>query len=108
MDDAGAMGRRQRRRHLTGDRQELGGRQAADSMKPLGERLAGQQLHGEKDDLVRRFLTTRRPMAVHVIDAADVRVRHLPCEMHFALEVAGSIVRLCAIVDRMVFSATCS
>ena len=33
-----------------------------------------------------RFLTVRRPMPIHVVDAADVRVRHLPCEMHFALE----------------------
>ncbi len=86
MDDADAMRRRERRGHLFREGQDLGRRQPAGSMKPLGQRLAGQQLHGEKDDLVPGCLTVRWPMPIDVVDAADVRVCHLPREMHFAFE----------------------
>ena len=52
MDDARRDGRPRAPRPSVSRAAGLGGRQPAGSMKPLGQRLAGQQLHGEKDDLV--------------------------------------------------------
>ena len=88
MHDPDAVRGRQTGRHLPDDRQDLRGGELAISLERVGQRLAVQQLHREKDDFVGRSASPRRsgPVAEDVVDATDVRVRHLPRQVHLALE----------------------
>ena len=74
--------------HLTDDRQDLRGREPSIPLELVGQRLAVQQLHREKHDLVGRVVGSRGsgPMPEDIVDAADVRVRHLSRQVHLALE----------------------
>ena len=85
--DPHAVRGREAIRHLTNDRQDLRRRRPSVPPELVGQRLAAQQLHRENHDLAGR-LVTRSRVAVpeDVVDATDVRVRHLSRQVHLALE----------------------
>ena len=73
--------------HLADDRQDLRRREPSIPPELVGQRLAVQQLHREEHDLVARLSARSRvSVAEDVVDAADVRVRHLSRQVHLALE----------------------
>ena len=75
-------------RHLADERQDLRGGEPSIPPELVGKRLAVQQLHREKHDLVARSVAarSRASVAEDVVDATDVRVRHLSRQVHLALE----------------------
>ena len=66
-------------------------------VEPVGQRLAAEQLHRKKNDLSYRSVSTWRAVAEHIVDSTDVGMRHLPRQVHFALEERD---RALAIRDR--------
>ena len=84
--DTDLVGGVERVGHLHDERQRFL-REHAPRAQPLGQRLAGQELHRDERDRGRGHAVHRR-RAVHeeVEDPADVRVRHLPRQERFTLE----------------------
>ena len=97
MDDAGSMRGRERRDHLTHDRQALGGGEGALAPNATRERLAFEKLHREIDD---RGAVRARVIA-DVVDPADVGVSDLARQVDLALEALdGDLVGGVARMDR--------
>lgn len=81
MNDAGLMRGIERRGDLPRNGQSGGRVERARSLQPRRERLAAQELHGEEEKRpLRRFL------AEQVVGRANIGVRNLAREQHFALE----------------------
>ena len=97
MHDAGTMRGGEAGRHLPRQRQGLVRGEPSVPLELVGEGLAVQQLHRQDDDLgLFPFGAGRRSrlMPKHVEDPADVRMGHLPGQVHLALEhLDGALVR---------------
>ena len=94
--DTGTMRGGEAGRHLPRQRQGFLGGEPSVALELVGEGLAVQQLHRQDDDLgFFPFGAGRasRLMPKHVEDPADVRMGHLPGQVHLALEhLDGALV----------------